>query len=285
MKAKPLAVLAAFVLWSAGSTYWYVCQIKGFCTRTSHKEVKAPPPEAESPTEEQAVVAERELISYDLSDISPKIKDSMEWNRYVQSLALKVKEGKKVQITGPYLSGEPVPEGYENMGLARAESVKALLKDHIPEDKIVTSSRLLDGDLPGGQHFINGFEGYFAWVTDNDYVKEKAGKTLIYFPFNSKREIRNPEILKYLDELVTTLKQNPDARVEITGYTDNIGTPESNKWLGRQRAERIARILMRKGIAKERIIVKSGGQENPVADNATKEGRKLNRRVEIKIIQ
>ncbi len=285
MRMKPLAVIIAFLLWSAGSTYWYVCQIKGFCHENAKAKAVVQPETSSQPEPEiETVTVERELVSYEMSAAIPQIKDSLEWNKFVASLLEKIKEGKKIQITGPYYAGEPAPEGFENMGLARAEALKNLLADKIPADKMVLQAKLL-GSPPENLNFVNAFEGYFTYLTDNDFVKEETGKTLIYFPYNSDKEIRNPEILKYLDELVIKLKENPDLKVEITGYTDNIGSPQSNKWLGLQRAKRIANLLIKKGVDKNRIIIKSGGEENPIADNSTPEGRKQNRRVEIKIIR
>jgi OOP family OmpA-OmpF porin len=123
------------------------------------------------------------------------------------------------------------------------------------------------------------------WIVRNKFVKELEGKSLIYFPYNSNKEIRNKEILSYINSLVSQLTNNQSYKIKIVGYTDDRGNPESNIWLGMQRAKRIKNVLIKNGISSDRIITDSKGEEYPLVDNTTKEGRRQNRRVEITIIK
>jgi hypothetical protein len=66
---------------------------------------------------------------------------------------------------------------------------------------------------------------------------------------------------------------------EIDGYTDSTGTPAYNKGLSERRAQAVADYLTSNGIGAHRLTVKGYGQDNPVADNKTAEGRAHNRRV------
>lgn len=69
--------------------------------------------------------------------------------------------------------------------------------------------------------------------------------------------------------------------VSIEGHTDDTGTPAHNRLLSQQRAEAVVAALVGRGIAAGRLSATGWGQEKPVADNRTEEGRARNRRVEI----
>jgi len=81
--------------------------------------------------------------------------------------------------------------------------------------------------------------------------------------------------------VVDNMKKHPELNILIVGHTDNVGNDASNKLLGLKRANRIQNLLIHKGIASNRITVKSEGKKQPIADNTTPEGRQKNRRVEI----
>lgn len=88
-----------------------------------------------------------------------------------------------------------------------------------------------------------------------------------------------------LNNLVNTLKaENKNIYIEIQGHTDAVGNPEYNYKLGLERAESVRRFLSEAGIPLHRISVISYGEERPVADNHTKDGRSQNRRVVIQVL-
>jgi len=84
-----------------------------------------------------------------------------------------------------------------------------------------------------------------------------------------------------LDELAKLLKAARGVRVEINGYTDNIGLPEDNKALSEKRARRVRDYLISLGIDGSRLTAVGRGETNFVASNNTQEGRQQNRRVEL----
>ncbi|WP_462254733.1 OmpA family protein [Ferruginibacter sp.] len=88
-----------------------------------------------------------------------------------------------------------------------------------------------------------------------------------------------------LDELVVYLNRKDDERVELGGYTDNVGTPEKNLKLSQDRANTVRAYLLMKGIDPTRVTAKGYGMSNPVASNKTEEGRAQNRRTEVKILE
>jgi outer membrane protein OmpA-like peptidoglycan-associated protein len=82
-----------------------------------------------------------------------------------------------------------------------------------------------------------------------------------------------------LDKIVDQLIQQSGSFVEIGGHTDNVGKPDVNKKLSLDRARAVGEYLKSKGIRESRLSFKGYGQEKPIANNATPEGRAQNRRV------
>jgi outer membrane protein OmpA-like peptidoglycan-associated protein len=71
--------------------------------------------------------------------------------------------------------------------------------------------------------------------------------------------------------------------MKVTGHTDSVGNPEQNLQLSQRRANMVVSELERKGISPDRITAEGAGQQNPVADNSTAEGRAQNRRVSVDV--
>ncbi len=103
----------------------------------------------------------------------------------------------------------------------------------------------------------------------------------IFFDVN-KFDLK-PESQVELDKLVQLLNDNPTLKVEISGHTDNVGTPADNLILSNNRAKSVVNYLVSKGIAADRLSYKGYGETKPVADNKTEEGRAMNRRTEMKV--
>lgn len=119
-------------------------------------------------------------------------------------------------------------------------------------------------------------EGKFMYqvVLSDDSVK---------FPVDANT--LSPEAEQRLAELAQRLKgENRNVYLEIQGYTDASGSPTYNEQLGAARAESVRRTLSRQGIALNRMATISYGEESPVADNTTREGRAQNRRVTIVVL-
>ncbi len=90
--------------------------------------------------------------------------------------------------------------------------------------------------------------------------------------------------LPVLDEAVRTLIEHPSVRIEISGHTDDTGTPERNLELSKQRADSVASYLEGMGVAADRMTTIGLGQTTPIASNASKSGRTENRRIEFRIL-
>jgi len=84
-----------------------------------------------------------------------------------------------------------------------------------------------------------------------------------------------------LAKLSGIIQAHPGLNLAIEGYTDNTGTPEFNLKLSQQRADAVRTFLISQGLTPNTVTSQGMGQADPVADNNTAAGRKLNRRVEI----
>ena len=89
-----------------------------------------------------------------------------------------------------------------------------------------------------------------------------------------------------LDEVAGVLKEHPEIkRLEVQGHTDNTGSKNGNKVLSQQRADAVMKAMIKRGILAVRLTAKGYGQEVPVGDNSTDEGRQKNRRVQFTILE
>jgi OmpA-OmpF porin, OOP family len=120
--------------------------------------------------------------------------------------------------------------------------------------------QFLQGEAPAPQRF----------VFDN-LTFQSGGSTL------------TPESVATVDAIGAILSAFPSAQVTLDGYTDNTGTLGTNQRISTQRAEAVAAMLVERGVAAARISATGHGPANPVADNATEEGRARNRRIELNV--
>jgi len=95
----------------------------------------------------------------------------------------------------------------------------------------------------------------------------------------------NPASLDQIGGIYEILNAYPSIEVKIGGYTDNVGDPAQNLQLSQARAERIMKELINMGISSNRLKAEGYGEQHPVGDNNTEEGRELNRRVALRVMR
>jgi len=117
-------------------------------------------------------------------------------------------------------------------------------------------------------------------------LKEKAapGKfrlPIVHFDFDkyNVKKIYVPE----LDEHIAYLKEHSSSPVVVEGHTDSKGTDNYNQKLSERRANAVRQYLIQRGIASARIKVVGYGEQKPIADNKTDQGRAINRRAEFEV--
>jgi OmpA-OmpF porin, OOP family len=203
------------------------------------------------------------------------------------------KGGQKFNITGYCLSSEKNTSAYENLGLARANDVKNyFVSKGIPSNLITTIGEIKDdgvlqkdGTLYGPVSFMLSEVTAETKTEDWNALKEKinANPLIMYFNTGQASIDLSAEDRKKVTDMVHYLDNVAAAKLDVTGYTDNVGKVVSNVKLGQERADFAKAYLVSNGISAERINSASKGPESPIADNTTAEGRAKNRRTEVKI--
>lgn len=270
MSSRLLIPIGAFVLWCIVCRQWYVCHIKQACD------------EPAVVTEEPVVEETPDTRPLVFNWASPEAITRPSFAAYRDSLLATVPEGGTLQIFGLYSEDEAAPEGFPNMGLARADKIKALFAEFIPADRISVSSRLADKapDAETNPFEAAQFVGIAPEAEEETEIIEVANRVIIHFPYSSAEKEPDPKVDEYLATLAERLSTTEET-VSITGHTDNVGNDEANMSLGRARARHVQDILISKGIDKSRITISSQGESSPIADNETEAGRRQNRRAEL----
>lgn len=194
---------------------------------------------------------------------------------------LNINQDMELVITGLYNAEDDL-----TMGMDRANEVKAILEDFgINADKL----------------FVNDAKRTFKYDTDGTFkgginftLKKLSGKRLseieigianktLYSGFASKQFKADNTLQAYALELKNYLDKYPNKTATITGHTDSVGDDIANDWFGMERAKNVRKYLVSQGIAASRLKALSKGEKEPIDTNGTLEGRRKNRRIEIKI--
>ncbi len=282
MTSRTWMILGLTGLWFWACQYWYTCPIKEVGYSCKREVIK---PVVEKTNDEGPLLFAWE----DAKPITNKKFEKLK-NQILEDKS----ENNLLVISGPYTKSEDNTSTFDNMGLARANMIKELFLEDLPEERIKTRGTKITekkamrrGTWPGAS---------FKW-TESEKVekikKEESGagevlelddRALIYFPYNSVEKIESPRIDEYLTELAKRLKKSKE-KVVLTGHTDSQGAASGNEKLGLRRAKMIRDLLKAKGIKSKKIITRTEGEKNPIASNATELGRLENRRVVVQIIK
>lgn len=154
--------------------------------------------------------------------------------------------------------------------------------------------------LPGAYYYIDDVSLEYIGETEVSEKEESEGKkeeqkeerryergsTLvlrnIYFEFD--KAVILQQSYNELRQIEEMLKENEQIRIEVGGHTDGQGSARYNQRLSESRAKAVAEYLIGRGIGKGRVSYKGYGESKPIDSNESEEGRKNNRRVEIKIL-
>ncbi|MBI5473030.1 MAG: OmpA family protein [Ignavibacteriae bacterium] len=101
--------------------------------------------------------------------------------------------------------------------------------------------------------------------------------------FETGKATMKPESREQLNNIAEILKAFPAVALKIGGYTDNTGNAAANMQLSQARAESVMNELVALGIDAQRLRAEGYGQEHPVADNGTEDGRAKNRRIDVRV--
>lgn len=110
---------------------------------------------------------------------------------------------------------------------------------------------------------------------------DASGHVALYLNFDTDKTALRGEAQPVIAEIVKLMQADPTLKLTVEGHTDNAGTPAHNQALSEGRAAAVVAALRAQGIAADRIQAKGYGQEKPIADNGSEDGRAKNRRVEL----
>lgn len=150
-----------------------------------------------------------------------------------------------------------------------------------PEGLILDSDN--DGVADEGDQCPGTPAGVAVTANGCEVVEEVAPLNL-NIPFLPGKETFGPQSGATLAQAAEYIKDHPGAKMIVEGHSDSVGRMTDNQRLSLKRAEAVRRYLIdQEGIAPERLEARGLGEIEPIADNATPEGRQLNRRVVIRI--
>jgi len=109
----------------------------------------------------------------------------------------------------------------------------------------------------------------------------RNGHVGLYINFDFGKSTIKPESQPIIVQIVDMLKANPEIALSVEGHTDNVGNAKSNQKLSEERAKAVVASLVANGIDRKQLSSLGYGQEKPIAENTTEDGRAKNRRVEL----
>ncbi|HFK5545477.1 TPA: OmpA family protein [Elizabethkingia anophelis] len=144
----------------------------------------------------------------------------------------------------------------------------------------------LTGNSASGKINILQEEGFKQTITlvKSDEIKkqlDEKGKAVLHINFDTDKATLKPDGSDAVKEIVKVLNTDKTLKIAINGYTDNSGNADHNLKLSDARAQSVKGEITKAGIADDRLSAKGFGQQSPIADNNTEEGKAQNRRVEL----
>jgi OmpA-OmpF porin, OOP family len=103
--------------------------------------------------------------------------------------------------------------------------------------------------------------------------------------FETNSAVLTTDSYPVLDKVAAGLVEHRRLRVEVQGHTDSTGAKAYNMTLSAKRADSVREYLLHKGVDSTQMVSKGYGPTQPVADNATKDGRAKNRRVVMQVLE
>ncbi len=285
MRTLAFIVFLLFCGYALVARWYFVCQVRQLCEEVV-EDVRS---KNLTLTEGDTVLLEGyDQFAFAPDSIQPRMNANNESFLDTIATMLKADTTKSLSITAFYRESEAdlQPDRFENMGLARADAIRALLVqrgikesrislDHgISEDPNLTEPAIFElYPTSGVPDEFNKVQYTFTNMTFSD----------ANFEFDKADFRPTPPCVLYADSVKTYLDLNPDKRLTIIGHTDSKGLPKYNLDLGKRRAESAREYFRELGVTAD-IKVDSKGETEPIAPNQIKgkdnpEGRQKNRRV------
>lgn len=182
-----------------------------------------------------------------------------------------------LQITGLNSLQEQEDLDFD-LGLARAAELKKLLIDSLSEDRIEIFSDTISNFRLSKDSLFAGVR--YEWV--DNYITEEAAPTNYFLIDHDTKRVKTENFEDIISQVAQRLIDTGE-KVIINGHTDSNGEKELNFTIALRNAKDIRDELKAKGVDRKQIETTSRGEESPISDNETEQGRKDNRRIEIQI--
>ncbi len=290
---KPLfpVVLILSLLWILGGSYYLNNK---FCTKSMGFSVS-----------DGKAFSTKSPSIYKFDASKANLKSNADMDKSFKSVAKYLKENvnRHLSLSGIYTNNEKNNTTFDNLGIARAESIKkSLVKKGAPETSISTSgvhtdNSYLEGTLlNGGVNFLfkesgdaasSGTGGDAAAATTAAASTEPGGisRMILYFDGKSTDIEMTSAIKDHLGNLMAYIKDNPGSKVMVTGHTDSKLSKSSQKKVSLKRADKVRRLIRDFGFSSGQVDKAGLSSSEPLESNDTEEGRAKNNRVEIFIAE
>ena len=212
-----------------------------------------------------------------------------------EDLQIKFKSNVVKGIVRDKKTKAPLKSKIELYDLQKNEVVSTVMSDSVTGDYLIVLTQGSDYGL-----YVNAKDYLFQSLNFN-YEKENNLKPVeidvyldkasagamavlnnIFFEFD-KFDLKDTSIPE-LNKVVKFLSENSTLKVEVSGHTDNAGTVTYNQQLSLKRAQSVSKYLVAQGIDQKRITQKGFGSEKPIKPNDSEENKRVNRRIEFKIL-
>ncbi|MEL6867901.1 MAG: OmpA family protein [Bacteroidota bacterium] len=279
----PLLALLS-VVWLFGGTWWLSNTFCGVNTTI---------PKGFSLSDGAFKTTAVEAFSFGHSDAELAFQEDMK--RALKSTAVYLSENtdRQLVLSGLYTKAERNDTEYNDLGMARATKVKAVLVDSGADaDRISIDSRSVDNLSFLNKKLYDGVQFNFVDVPAEEDSNGSPKEEPALDPIDQKLIINYEDRdFEYLPDGATEdlfrnwllyIRNKPGARVVVLGHSDELGSPAANERMANLMANKVRRVLRDEySFRTPEVTARSRGARQPIADNDTAEGRRQNRRVEL----
>jgi OOP family OmpA-OmpF porin len=290
MNMQKMLLILLTVLWFVLGTWWFTTSSCSSCSTAATPAVNTPSAITETPW----AFADSGWQYRSAGNLRFAHSGSVAVTNAVVNTALdtvvahgqKYNPGKKITVTGFYNTAEKNSSSYENLGIARAEAVKALLTGRGYDAALINTIGIADQanqyQLTADTLYGGAEIAFNADITPPPPVNDSLSYT-VYFSTGEAGKNLEDGLRKFLAKANAYMATHPGKQLLVTGHTDDKGDPAKNITLSANRAAFIKSLLVKNGVPDAGVTTEGKGQTEPIADNSTDAGKAKNRRVEIKV--
>lgn len=299
-----LVAFFVFLLWSIFGMWYHSCIIKELCHDTNLDNQIITETDAIKNNDMTSDVSSKEIsnpfevkdekgnvlfkfpdnLGIKANEFSINFPDGSDNFKELIFKFLNENQNKELTITGLFNSTETNNNG--SIGLDRSNFIKNMLvKFGVNADRISLKNEFKDYNYDSEGNYTGGILFGFSDISEDKLKTIESGianKTL-YSGFGSKQFAPDNTLQAYALELKNYLNKYSNKSANIVGHTDSVGDLEANDWYGMERAKNVKLYLESQGIDGSRLVAFSKGETEPIDSNGTLEGRRKNRRIEIKV--